>query len=487
MRVAIVHYHLQSGGVTRIICHQAKALRALGVEVVILTGRSPLFDPGCPFRVVPALLYEADRPVVSPDELAARMRRTAAEALGAPPDLWHLHNHSLGKNLVLPMALRLLAERGESMLFQIHDFAEDGRAANFRLMLNKLAGGRQQVLSRILYPCGDRIHYAVLNRRDVRFMLAAGASGERLHLLPNPAALTPPPAKGRLPLRKPGRLWIYPTRAIRRKNLGEFLLWSALAPPDSCFAVTSGPENQLEQPRYHRWKQLAAELNLPVAFEWVGADKGTFVELLADADVAVTTSMAEGFGMAFLEPWLLDTPVCGRDLPEITDGIKEDGLVLHGAYTRLDVPLAWLGYDAVRRAAEIGLRDTFAAYGRGEPSGEDLARVMTAWLRDGHVDFGRLSEPLQEVVLQRVVRSRAQSGLIYPHIFASPATLRAPLAENRRILLDLYSLTRYGERLVRVYQRVLDAGPSRLDGHLDGGALLDRFLAPERLVLLRVD
>ena len=69
------------------------------------------------------------------------------------------------------------------------------------------------------------------------------------------------------------------------------------------FATTSGPENPAEQPRYQRWKKVAAELGLPVQFEMVGPNSYGFIDLLRMADVAMTTSVAEGFGMAFLEPW----------------------------------------------------------------------------------------------------------------------------------------------------------------------------------------
>ena len=122
MRVALVHYHLQSGGVTRIICHLQKALSQRGIKTVVLTGKPPSLQGDWDFRVIPGLQYEADRPVITPFDLATQMRTEASAALGGPPDLWHVHNHSLGKSLVLPITLRLLADQGERLLFQIHDF-----------------------------------------------------------------------------------------------------------------------------------------------------------------------------------------------------------------------------------------------------------------------------------------------------------------------------------------------------------------------------
>ena len=363
MRVALIHYHLQSGGVTRIVYHLQKTLSQRGIKNVALTGKPPSLQGAGDFRVIPGLQYEADRPAISPAELAAVMRREATAALGGPPDLWHVHNHSLGKSLVLPVALGLLAREGERLLFQIHDFAEDGRPANYRAMLSGMAGGRREVLSRLLYPRAGHLHYAVLNNRDYHSLSEAGLDVSHLHLLMNPVDLGPL-AEGIPAVAYPAPLWLYPTRAIRRKNLGEFLLWAAMAPKGTVFATTSGPENPAEQKRYRRWLQVAAELGLPVRFEMVGPGGYSFVDLLRMADVAVTTSVAEGFGMAFLEPWLLGTPVCGRNLPEYCNGISGRGNCLPWSYDRLDVPLDWLGQDRVEAAARDGLQRNLAAYGR---------------------------------------------------------------------------------------------------------------------------
>ncbi|WP_319586457.1 glycosyltransferase [uncultured Desulfobulbus sp.] len=484
MRVALVHYHLQSGGVTRIICHLQRALNQRGVKTVVLTGKPPSLQGDGDFQVIPGLQYEADRPAISPSDLAVQMRTEATAALGGPPDLWHVHNHSLGKSLVLPITLRLLADQGERILFQIHDFAEDGRPANYRAMLATMAEGQREVLSRLLYPRAGHLHYAVLNSRDFDSLEAAGLDAGHLHFLLNPVDLGPLPVEIS-PTANAAPLWLYPTRAIRRKNLGEFLLWAAMAPQGTRFATTSGPENPLEQPRYRRWRQVATDLGLPVQFELVGPGGYSFIELLQRADVAVTTSVAEGFGMAFLEPWLFGTPVCGRNLPEIMSSSGDEGIQLPWSYDRLDVPLEWLGRDRVEAAAREGLLRNLAAYGR-KPGKDDLERLLTAWICEDRVDFGRLDETLQEAVLRRLVSSGGQAALLRPDTLPDAVNLHAPLVENRRILRSRYTLERYGEAVEAVYQQVANSAIT-VPGNLDGEVLLDRFLAPERLCLLRVE
>jgi glycosyltransferase involved in cell wall biosynthesis len=484
MRIALVHYHLQNGGVTRIICHLQKALASRGIATVVLTGKPPAFDfPGL-FRVVPGLQYEAFRPAIAPQELAAQMIVAAREALAGAPDIWHVHNHSLGKSLVLPGALVELARRGERLLFHLHDFAEDGRPGNYRAMLNQMAGGKQTTLTRLLYPLADHLHYIVLNSRDCSYLLDAGIEPRHLHLLANPVDLglleeTPPHSAA------PSSLWIYPTRAIRRKNLGEFLLWSAMAPKGTRFATTAAPENPAEWNRYARWKEVAAELQLPLTFEGIGVPGLSFVDMLRRARGVITTSVAEGFGMAFLEPWSLGVPVCGRNLPEITTGFREEGIILPWSYDRLDIPVSWIGRERIIAAAEKGLRCNLAAYGRC-PGKDHLERLLATWIQEEMVDFGRLDEPLQEVILRRMVQSSGQAVELRPAALPEPASLCGVLTENQDLLRRRYNLDQYGAAVERIYEQVVASAATSLDT-LDGEVLLDRFLAPERLSLLRVD
>ena len=74
MRVAIVHYHLQGGGVTRIIEHLQNSLRGGDVSTVVLTGAPPAVNLPGAYRVVPGLQYEEVRPKTSPADLADAMR-----------------------------------------------------------------------------------------------------------------------------------------------------------------------------------------------------------------------------------------------------------------------------------------------------------------------------------------------------------------------------------------------------------------------------
>ena len=83
--------------------------------------------------------------------LAAELQQMLRRKGFAPGQtLLHVHNHSLGKNISLPGAIRQLAEQGFHLLLQIHDFAEDLRPGNYRRLSDALA--TEGDLSSVLYP-----------------------------------------------------------------------------------------------------------------------------------------------------------------------------------------------------------------------------------------------------------------------------------------------------------------------------------------------
>ncbi|MCF7990662.1 MAG: glycosyltransferase family 4 protein, partial [Thiohalocapsa sp.] len=407
LRIVIVHYHLQTGGVTRVIQHACETLSAAGHRVSVLTGEPPQqpLGAGAAVEIVPGLAYEERRAPQAPAALAEEMLSRARARLGGPPDLWHIHNHCLGKNLALPGAVRALAAAGQRLLLQPHDFAEDGRPHLYARLRDRLADGDGRRLAALLYPQAPQIHYAVLNARDLRFLAAAGIEAARLHLLPNAVTADAPVdgAAARSAAPQQGvdsqRLWLYPTRAIRRKNLGELLLWAALADEGNRFATTQAPQNPHEQARYRRWTGLAHSLRLPVEFA-LGSRVDSFPALLASAHALVTTSVGEGFGLAFLEPWLIGRPLAGRDLPEITDDFRANGIDLSNLYRTLRVPVDWIDAARLQGAFADAIAARAAAYGRPAPA-DDAERAWQSAVDDGHIDSGRLDEPAQESVIAR--------------------------------------------------------------------------------------
>ena len=484
LRIAIVHYHLRPGGVTTVIAAAVEALHAAGARTAVLTG-GPAPEPRLLEQhvLVDGLNYAAaENGSVQPTVLASRLRDAARQALDGPPDLWHFHNHSIGKSCALPAAVRLLAADGEKLLLQIHDFAEDGRPANYQFLLNHLGQGDPGRLAGLLYPQGPHIHYAALNARDRGFLCAAGMPPDRVHLLPNAIGLNhlsaPEANHGAGP-----RLFLYPTRAIRRKNLGEFLLWSALARTGDRFASTLAPTSPADRTAYDRWVAFAAAEHLPVDFG-IGMKRDVpMAELLASAHAVLSTSIAEGFGLAFLEPWLAHRPLFGRDIPDITAGFRDEGLDLTPLYTRLLVPLEIIGGDTLRSRIAGEFRSLLAKYNRTAQEA-DIDAAFAAAVHGEAVDFGRLNEELQEIVIRAVCRNPGLRSAIQPPALHEDGHQPALIRHNASVVRSTHGLAQYGERLARVYGLLRAAQPAPLDS-IQGGKLLDSFLAPERFFLLR--
>ncbi len=107
------------------------------------------------------------------------------------------------------------------------------------------------------------------------------------------------------------RLIVYPCRGIRRKNIGEALLLASTLEPGEKLVLTAPPMTPSDQVLYARWKRVAERLRLPVIFEGQTLLGRTTVDFLRGASLCLTTSVTEGFGMAFLEPWLAGVSLAG--------------------------------------------------------------------------------------------------------------------------------------------------------------------------------
>ena len=476
MRIAVVHYHLRRGGVTRVVGNTLSALVPLGVRMAVLAEECPGLAPEWRHLAdsIPELGYRTDGDA---SLLEDRLRTSARRLLGGPPDVWHIHNPHLGKNPALTATVAALARAGERLLLHVHDFPEDGRAGNYRTLLEHLGG--TEGLRRTLYPVGDRIRHAVLNRRDAGILSAAGLPRGQPWLLSNPVDL--PPIEAAEPLDLDGRsLILYPTRAIRRKNLGEFLLWAALAEPGELYGCSLAPENPAAFEVYRYWVERARAWSLPVRFAM--GETCSFARLAATSSCWITTSIAEGFGLAFLEPWHAGRTVAGRDLPAITGDFAEAGIDLSHLYTRLDVPLEWLDRTALRRELEASLRRVHQGY--MQPV-RGLGAAWESLTRGGVVDFGRLGERFQEEIIERVLGSReARSAIVPSRLSGSLSPER--IAGNRRVVCARFSAGAYAARLLDGYRELAAVRNGSL-GWLDPRAVLRGFLDPGAHSFLKDD
>jgi glycosyltransferase involved in cell wall biosynthesis len=511
MNIAIVHYHLNRGGVTQVVRNHLLALDAISERdqhiraAILFGGRKQGWNDDLPERLnsvslklcpIPRLDYDP-RPDAEPEALAAEMRSQLQRLEFSPGEtVLHVHNHSIGKNASLPGALRILAQEGYSVLLQIHDFAEDFRPDHYRLLQDAIG---REFLNETLYPQAAQTHYAVLNRRDFSILKQAGVDESRLHYLPNPIVpaseeiLDKEQARRKLHDRcniaRDQQYVLYPVRGIRRKNLGEALLWSLLAGNSTVVGITLAPMNPAEQVHYTVWKKLAAELGLACCFE-TGEEHGLgFAENLAAADLMLTTSVAEGFGMVFLESWLSDRHLAGRNLPEITSDFVSAGMRYYSIYDRLNVPIEWIGRDEFAELFQSHYNRILNGYDFPAVHREELESLLDEKIQENLVDFADLNEPLQEKVIRNVAgHSNARNELkeLNPTLSDAANTAMETITHNKRRIEQTYSLIPSGHRLQKILQTVATSSRGDWDSGLKNSRkILEIFLDPTRFRLIR--
>lgn len=359
MHLVIVHYHLNPGGVTRIIQNQLYGLRYSNpdIPVTLITGLCP---DKAKYEQMGVRVVEDSRFNYLPQGLSRTRLNELYDGVYSvlnkhigQEGLLHFHNMGLGKNPVLTMVGYRLAQQGVSVLNHCHDFPEE-RYYNMVLLKEVIERHFGEELFKILYGGLPTLNYAVLNEQDRQRLLACGITAGHITLLPNPVLMPDPLAQHtRSDAREvicrtlgldPSLLLVtYPTRAIRRKNIGEFIFLASLFRHKAHWLITLPPHNPLELPFYNQWKQFCADCGLDIIFE--AGRKVPFETLLRGADWCITTSRREGFGMAYLEPWLLGTPVNGRNLMQVTRDFEKEGLVLNRLYPALIIHDQGVVYD----------------------------------------------------------------------------------------------------------------------------------------------
>ena len=479
MKIAIVHYHLQPGGVTRVIENTLQAWEENGTEIeaVALSGRAYPGDRLPDTRVVQGLDYTSPKDAVDPRVLTERLRASAKDALGQPPDLWHIHNHSLGKNPSLTAAVSLLAESGERILLHPHDFAEDGRPGNYLSL--------SEVYQRA-YPTGPTIHYAALNQRDRGFLAhMLKDSSSPVHLLANAVPPSTPFSEFQEEkiLDLPENLLLYPVRAVRRKNLGELALLAS-SHQDFHFANSLGPTNPEFTPVFEDWKQFGKELGLPLTYGLGEHTDASFPEMVGHAQSILSVSVAEGFGLGFLEPWTFGKGLCGRNLPDITSDFAELGVSLANLYDRLPIPLDCIpSVSQVKATIQSALAQFYLDYQEELPEdGTEIA--FQSMVENDCIDFGRLDERNQRGIIRSVAQSPELQQGIQKH--SGLEVLSGEIIDrNRQAVTEQFSLSSYAERTLNIYQELLATDNGTQCHFANGQLLLDQYLSPTRLNLLR--
>jgi hypothetical protein len=331
-------------------------------------------------------------------------------------------------------------------------------------------------LREVLYPSFPGYFFAVLNTRDLSILARAGVPPERARLLINPAfnpmmktskTIRETSLRKKLGLDNALPLYLYPVRAIRRKNIGEFLLLAALFRDRGNWIITQPPKNPVEFENYRFWKETARELKLPVCFE--AGNRVDFRSLVLLSDRIITTSISEGFGMTFLEPWLYGKQLVGRDLPDITRDFKRVGLVYNRLYKKMLIPGKWI--SGLKKLA--GEYHTYlgAAYRDfGLPVPENLKQQIDKFIFSRDVlDFALLDNKRQrQVIMESMEQSNRRETIIKMNklkkMFRLPSS--EVLNQNAGIIRKHMNLRQYGRALSTIYKDMQKQNKQSMTGSM---------------------
>jgi len=463
MKIAFIHYHLKTGGVTTVMRQQVEVLSGC-CQCLVLAGSLP--DAHFPAQTfeIPELGYT--QPGQKPSDPIV-VAETIIEAIDATfdgeCDVVHIHNPTLAKNKDFLQILAHLQRRDMHLFLQIHDFAEDGRPLAY------FAG-----------PYPSDCHYGVLNGRDYAILRKAGLKAQGLHLIPNMVN----PVSEIKPETDIGDFVLYPIRAIRRKNIGEAILISLFLRQGQKLIVTLPPNSPADMSSYSDWKSFVTTHDLAIEFE-AGLAK-EFKELVAAADFLITTSITEGFGFSFLEPWMYDKLLWGRRLDHISRDFEKNGIQLDHLYRKLLVPVNWIGQTRLFRhwtACVKRISDMFYF--------PIQKTVMTAAFEkitsDGCIDFGILDEGFQKQVIERVLDGQNNAEILkqinpflnHPGEVSQKNKL---IGENKQAILEHYDEESYRKRLMEIYKTV---SRQPVNQQIDKTVLLAEFLELDNFSLLK--
>jgi glycosyltransferase involved in cell wall biosynthesis len=267
----------------------------------------------------------------------------------------------------------------KKFIYRFHDFVQQ-RPVNFK-NVKKFYESRFGVMPHwhsVLYPAFPNIQYIAINRFDRARLFEHGIEESNVYYIPNSVdeTIIPPDNRGeelrkkiiqREKLDPDVQFILYPVRCVRRKNVEEAIFLTKF------FNTISDKNTEI---RNHRLKgkfhllvsirpdsgddaqyadqlvEFARNNGLPVTIgiedlvsierEVDTADPDKIImygvgDLYMASEIVITTSILEGFGFVYIEPWILDRLVIGRSIPLITPDFQASGMKLGYLYNALIV------------------------------------------------------------------------------------------------------------------------------------------------------
>lgn len=465
MRIALAHYHLKTGGVTTVLRQQIEAVKN-DCEILVLTGELPDSPFPADIKLIPGLAYygRSSQKIFNPKKVAESIINAIHSKWKEGCNILHVHNPLLAKNKIFLKILHELRKREIRFFLQIHDFAEDGRPLSY---FNE---------DEYVPDC----HYGVINSRDYNMLLKAGLKKKGLHKIFN----TIKPFEFKKKAAKAENFVLYPIRAIRRKNIGEAILLSLFFNNNEALFITQPPNSPIDIISYKGWKRFAEENSLDVVFE--AGLKYDFEKLVLAARFLITTSITEGFGFSFLEPWTAKKILCGRKLPDICYDFEQNKIKLDHLYTKLLVPVKWLDKKDLYERWRASVLKACSLFNY-KINNKNIEKGFSAITNNNNIDFGLLDESFQKQIISCVLSDKKNANRLrslnpYLSHIGEIKNKEDLIQNNMKAVLSNYNNAIYKKKLFEIYSNVCK-NPVRQ--RIDKKILLSEFLNLQKFSLLK--
>jgi len=474
------------------------------------------------------------------------------------PYILNPHNANLGKHPGLALALKFLAERIEQnnlpirILYQMHDFAEDHRPQCWSAL--RCCSGRddQEFAVEIMYPTHPSIDWVCINSTDKKKLESIGLNPKHISILSNAVEIdtfTQPsllqqtndqlqkhnlkPVDFARDLRQriaefaqengfvfdPNRkIILSPIKVIRRKNVIEsILLLLRLNAQANCYQLllTLNANSQQDLDYSQAIEEVVKDDHLPVVIGYghqlagpaaqieAGQVKAYgLIDLMALSHAVITTSIQEGFGYVFHEPWLAHKAVLGRNIEMVTSDFIEQGMQLDHLYEYLLIPQCWLGNQwkamiqtyrrkIARLRHEAGLDEI-----ESDRLSLDIRQAKQYHLSDSQepmVDFADCDQKVQLHVIKEVTKGNFdiyqvvavnKSQQPQTHWYRPDDSDR--IEKNRQVVMSRYGLKAQAKQLERLLEQGTEPVKSTCPPavKVTNKPVFERSLAPENNRLL---
>jgi glycosyltransferase involved in cell wall biosynthesis len=332
MKILFIHYSYKIDGVTRVVLNNIKGLATHSNELKFIVAGDAFEFP---------MSEEIDQRYIdwNAEDIFSQLQKISQDA-----DVIIIENPTIGIFPRATLAFKKFSENNpdKKIIYRIHDFVEDRPFLldNFK----KICGDLNKI-----YPQSSNVSFLTLTSFDKKRLINKGV--QNVSVLPNSIIVSDfeTDKERAFKLRKtfedngiinPEEIILtYPVRVLRRKNIEEAILLTKLMNKESTQTYRLIVTIPFEKDYENEIENLAKEYDVPCSIgktsKYLSFDKKekyTIADLYLISDLVISTSVCEGFGLAFVEPWLAGTPVIGRKINSVTEDFENNGIDLTNLY-----------------------------------------------------------------------------------------------------------------------------------------------------------